>query len=124
VDSAPTPAAHAPQIATERECAYAAQALADEISKLEALGPGDGRNHALNIAAHSMGTMSGAGWIDPVAVTQALLNAASANGYIAQDGERAAKDTIESGLNAGISKPGYSGEGERCSGVIPNGIPE
>jgi hypothetical protein len=105
VNSAPTPAAHAPQSATERECAYAAQALADEISKLEALGPGDGRNHALNVAAHSMGTMIGAGWIDPATVFQALLNAASANGHTSKHGEQQTTKTIESGLNAGMMKP-------------------
>ncbi len=105
VNSAPTPAAHAPQSATERECAYAAQALADEISKLEALGPGDSRNHALNVAAHSMGTMSGAGWIDPVTISEALLNAASANGHTSKHGEQQTIKTIESGMNAGMSKP-------------------
>lgn len=105
VDSTPAQSAHAPQSVTDRESAYAAQALADEISKLEALGPGDGRNHALNVAAHSMGTMCGAGWIDPVAVTQALLNAASANGHTSKHGEQQTIKTIESGLNAGMTKP-------------------
>ena len=98
-------AAPVPSHVTERECAYAAQALADEISKLEALGPGDGRNHALNVAAHSMGTMSGAGWIDVGTVSQALLNAASANGHTFKHGEQQTIKTIESGLNAGMSKP-------------------
>jgi hypothetical protein len=105
VNSAPTPAAHAPQRATEREIAYAAQALSDEISKLETMKPGDGRNHALNVAAHSMGTMNGAGWIDAVTVSQALLSAASANGHTSKHGEQQTIKTIESGLNAGMSKP-------------------
>jgi putative DNA primase/helicase len=105
VSSAPAQSAHAPHSATERECAYAAQALTDEIFKLEALKPGDGRNHALNVAAHSMGTMSGAGWIDAVTVSQALLNASSANGHTSKHGEQQTIKTIESGLSAGMMKP-------------------
>ena len=105
VNSGVIPTTHAPQSATERECAYAAQALPDEISKLEAMGPGDGRNHALNVAAHSMGTMSGAGWIDPATIYEALLNAASANGHTSKHGEQQTIKTIESGLKAGMTKP-------------------
>ena len=90
---------------TERERAYAAQALEDEISKLEALKTGDGRNHALNVAAHSMGTMCGAGWIDPASVVNALCEAASANGHTSKHGEQQTIKTIESGLNAGMTKP-------------------
>jgi len=125
MNSGVTSATHAPQNATERERAYAAQALEDEVSKLEALGLGDGRNHALNVAAHSMGTMCGAGWIDPVAITQALLNAASANGHTSKHGEQQTIKTIESGLNAGMAKPR---ESLACvpnidiSGMVANGI--
>jgi putative DNA primase/helicase len=88
-----------------RECAYAAQALEDEVSKLAGLRVGDGRNAALNIAAHSLGTMAGAGWIDPSAVVKALFEAATANGHAAKHGQAQTNKTIESGLNAGMSKP-------------------
>jgi hypothetical protein len=79
--------------------------LADEVLKLAALKLGDGRNAALNTSAHSLGTMAGAGWIDPASVANALLNAASANGHTSKHGERQTIKTIESGLNAGMSKP-------------------
>ncbi|HEV2136984.1 MAG TPA: AAA family ATPase [Terracidiphilus sp.] len=105
VDVGITQAHNAPQDATERECAYAAQALADEVSKLAALRPGDGRNAALNSAAHSLGTMAGAGWIDPAVIGQALMQAASMNGHIAKHGQQQTIKTIQSGLDSGMRKP-------------------
>jgi len=94
-----------PQSGTVRECAYAAQALEDEVSKLETMQAGDGRNDALNTAAHSMGTMAGAGWIDPATVARALCDAATMNGHAEKHGHAQTIKTIESGLNAGMSKP-------------------
>jgi len=91
--------------ASERERVYAENALADEIATLEILKPGDGRNAALNSAAHSLGTMVGAGWVDASSVTESLLRAATANGHTSKHGERQTIKTIESGLNAGIEKP-------------------
>jgi hypothetical protein len=88
---------------TEREHAYAQNALADEIRKLSVMREGEGRNRALNEAAFSLGTM--AGWIDPAEVFGALMSASAANGYIAKDGEEAARRTIESGLSAGNGQP-------------------
>jgi hypothetical protein len=105
VDAGITPAPDAPQDATERERAYAAQALEDEVSELAAMRPGDGRNAALNSAAHSLGTMAGAGWIDPAAIGQALMQAASTNGHTAKHGEQQTIKTIQSGLDAGMRKP-------------------
>ena len=105
VDSAATQTAHALQDATERERAYAAQALADEVSKLEAMKQGDSRNAALNVSAHSMGTMCGAGWIDPASVATALCDAASVNGHTSKHGEQQTIKTIQSGLEAGMTKP-------------------
>ncbi|MGF7181487.1 hypothetical protein HDF11_003005 [Tunturiibacter psychrotolerans] len=87
----------------ERERKCAAAALADEVAKLRAMGEGSGRNKALNDAAHSIGTMSA--WIDLNEVANALYLASVANGYVAKDGEAAAKQTITSGLTAGQLKP-------------------
>jgi hypothetical protein len=103
----PLPAVHSqtPHEVTERERAYAASALEDEANKLKKMRAGDGRNHALNIAAHSMGTMAGAGWIEPATVAQSMFEAASINGHTVKHGERQTKDTIESGLKAGMMKP-------------------
>jgi hypothetical protein len=85
----------------ERSCAVAA--LADEVAKLRAVGEGSGRNSALNEAAQSLGTMDG--WIDLNEVADALWQASIVNGYVAKDGEAAAKQTIISGLAAGRTKP-------------------
>lgn len=88
---------------TEREKAFAQAALADEVAKLSAMREGSGRNRALNDAAHSLGTMDG--WIDLNEVANALWEASIGNGYVAKDGEAQARATIESGINAGRSKP-------------------
>jgi Mrp family chromosome partitioning ATPase len=88
---------------TDRERAFAQAALADEVSKLSTMREGSGRNRALNDAAHSLGTMDG--WIDLNAVANALWEASIANGYVAKDGEAQTRATIESGINAGRSKP-------------------
>jgi hypothetical protein len=87
----------------ERERKFAAAALADEVAKLTAMGEGSGRNKALNDAAHSLGTMEG--WIDLNEVANGLWEASIANGYVAKDGEAAAKRTITSGLIAGCANP-------------------
>ncbi len=91
--------------ATKQELAYAQAALNNEVDKLCAMRSGSHRNNALNTAAHSLGTMVGSGWIDASTVARALLDAAERNGYVAKRGEEAAKNSIVSGLNAGIEKP-------------------
>lgn len=102
--SAPEPSVDRPE-ATQDERNYAERALADECETLAAMRAGEGRNAALNRAAHSIGTMVGAGWIDPDAAAQALWDAAERNGYRAKDGDAAALKTLQSGLEAGTMKP-------------------
>ena len=97
------PGAPVGRFVTDRERAFAQAALADEAAKLSAMPEGSGRNRALNDAAHSLGTMDG--WIDLNAVSNALWEASIANGYVAKDGEAQTRATIESGINAGRSKP-------------------
>lgn len=99
---APIPA-RAP--ATQREMTYAQAALRDETAKLLTMGTGSGRNNALNVSAHSLGTLVSAGWIDAHTVAYALLDAALQNGYVAKRGEEAAKKTIDSGVHSGMGKP-------------------
>lgn len=100
----PEPAAcTAAQPVTEREQRFAEAALAGEIAKLSAMHEGEGRNAALNTAAHSLGTMDG--WIDLNMVANALYQSSVANLYVAKDGETAAKQTIASGLIAGRNNP-------------------
>ncbi len=94
-----------PSRVTQRDADYAEMALEDEIAKLTALQPGDGRNAALNQSAFVVGTLVGNGSLEPSRVANALLEAASANGHTAKHGETQTQKTIESGLNAGIAKP-------------------
>lgn len=89
---------------TDRERAYANEALASECARLRTLGPGSGRNNALNVAAHSCGTCVSYG-LDLQAAAYALLDAATANGHVGKHGEAQTRKTIESGLKAGMSKP-------------------
>jgi hypothetical protein len=91
--------------ASERDAAYAAKAVEAEVSTLQAMGPGSGRNAALNRAAHSLGTLAGNGSIEAKTVAYALLDAAKANGHIDKHGEMQTMQTIESGMKAGITKP-------------------
>lgn len=111
---------------TERERAFAQAALADECAKLADMREGQGRNRALNEAAYSLGTMDG--WVNLNDVAYRLLEASIANGYVAKDGEEAAKRTIASGLSSGrdnpralLSLPPHI-EAIDISGMIRNGI--
>jgi hypothetical protein len=90
---------------TDRERAYAAKALQNTYANLGAMQQGGGRNQALNNAALIMGEMVTAGWIDRKVVEMALFEAARTNGYRAQDGDKEAWATLQSGLTAGMSNP-------------------
>jgi putative DNA primase/helicase len=92
-------------VPTERERAYARQALADEVAKLAAMQPGSGRNQGLNDGSLRMGGMIAAGWIDRKIVEDALWEASRINGYRAKDGDQAAWNTMQSGLTAGMKNP-------------------
>jgi hypothetical protein len=111
---------------TQRDADYAEMALEDEIAKLTALRPGDGRNAALNQSAFVLGTLVGNGSLESARVAHALLEAANANGHTAKHGEAQTQKTIESGLNSGIAKPRSTLSNEIASidlsAMIRNGI--
>lgn len=102
--TAPEPSVSRPE-GTQNERNYAETALADECDSLASTRPGEGRNAALNRAAHSAGTLVGAGWLERETAEHALWEAAEQNGYRSQDGDAAAWKTLQSGLESGISKP-------------------
>ncbi|MBB5343170.1 KaiC/GvpD/RAD55 family RecA-like ATPase [Edaphobacter lichenicola] len=108
--------------ATKQELAYAQAALNNEVDKLCAMRSGSHRNNALNIAAHSLGTMVGSGWIDAATVVRALFSAAISNGYVAKRGEEAAKNSIVSGLNAGMEKPRDPLASDKPLGSLPGNL--
>lgn len=65
------------------------------------------RNNALVTAAFNLGTLAAAPWshLTRFEVEQALYTTAHANGYVAKDGEGAAKATIRSGFEGGLKQP-------------------
>jgi hypothetical protein len=98
----PTTAA-ADRFATANEKAYAQAALDGCSDELAAVGKGQ-RNHRLNAIAFRLGRMVARGWIDRPEVELRLLAAAHRNG-LAAEGERAARATIKSGIDAGLEQP-------------------
>jgi putative DNA primase/helicase len=84
--------------------AYAAAALEYEISALASAAPG-GRNHALNRASFSLHQLVAGGELDGGEVDRQLLEAATANGLVGDDGIKAVMATIKSGRDAGLANP-------------------
>jgi hypothetical protein len=79
---------------------YAEAALRGELERIRR-APVGARNHTLNAAAFSIGTLVGAGLLAGSDVSTSLLRAALAVGL--SDSE--ARRTITSGLEAGIRQP-------------------
>jgi hypothetical protein len=88
----------------KREQAYAQAALNNAANNLAATAPG-GRNKELNAAAYNLGKMIARGWIGRSTVEGRLYDAALSSGAVKDDGEKAARDTIKSGIDAGIEEP-------------------
>lgn len=80
--------------------AYGRRALDDETDRVAAAPEGT-RNHTLNAAAYSLGTLVGAGILDELTVATALTDAGRAAGLAGREIEA----TIRSGLRAGTSNP-------------------
>jgi len=83
---------------------YAAAALKDETATVAGTAPG-GRNERLNTSAFALGQLVGAGALSRSEVEAALYNAALDCGLVTDDGERAVRLTIRSGLDAGEREP-------------------
>src|SRR5262249_24479479 len=93
-----------PSDASKRERIYAEKALTNAANKVAASQRG-GRNSELNTAAFCMGTLIARGWIGAATVEGRLHGAAVACGLVADDGERAVRSTIKSGIEAGTKQP-------------------
>lgn len=83
---------------------YATAALDGELAAVVG-APVGARNETLHLASVRLGTLVGAGLLDEGDVSRALFEAAAMNGYVGDDGEAAARQTIRSGLQYGISHP-------------------
>jgi AAA domain/Bifunctional DNA primase/polymerase, N-terminal len=92
-------------LVTDGDRAWAKGALEGESSKLRGLVHGDGRNAALNKRSNTMGGHVGNGSIERDTVAAELYDASLENGHVSKWGERQTRETIESGLKAGIEKP-------------------
>jgi hypothetical protein len=84
--------------------AYGAAALRREIEALTNTAPG-GRNKRLNRASFCLYQLVAGGELDAGEVDPALIEAATANGLVAEDGVRQCLATIRSGAGAGMLHP-------------------
>lgn len=87
---------------TRRREQWANKALEDELAKVEAAPKGT-RNEQLFVSAKALGQLAAAGIYAEEDIRFALE--ARAAGYIADDGERQFRATMESGLKAGRAEP-------------------
>ena len=85
-----------------REQAYAASVLEKCVAELEQTPPGN-RNNRLNSVTYRLGRMIARNWIERHVVVSGLV--AASRGLISDDGPESVRDTIESGLRAGIAHP-------------------
>lgn len=83
---------------------YIAAALSNEFELVSRAGSGT-RNHALNKAAFSLGTLVGAGAVGEAEVRRLLETAANNCGLTRDDGPLQVAKTIQSGLSAGMAQP-------------------
>jgi hypothetical protein len=67
--------------------------------------PNTGRNNQLNRAAFSLGQLIAGGELDHGEVERRLVEAATENGLVADDGMRSVLATIRSGAGAGMVHP-------------------
>lgn len=87
-----------------RAARYAERALSNAVFQVEGAVPGT-RNDTLNRSAFGMGQLIAAGAIDHQTVGTALMEACVINGLLEENGERAVRGTINSGINAGMRHP-------------------
>jgi putative DNA primase/helicase len=82
---------------------YAQAALGRELAEAAGAGRGD-RNNRLNLASLRLGEFVAQGALTADEVRRALEGAAGASGLVKEDGIRAVRKTIESGLGDGMRK--------------------
>jgi hypothetical protein len=89
---------------SDYEKSYAKRALQNAWAELRSCEQGR-RNHLLNVLSYKMGRLIVRGWISRKQVEKFLLMACADCGLLADDGEKQCRDTIESGINAGMLRP-------------------
>jgi putative DNA primase/helicase len=91
-------------IRIEASSSYGAAALRCEIDALASAAPGS-RNHALNRASFSLHQLVAGGVLDGAEVERRLIEAATANALLADEGAQQVMTTIRSGARAGLQHP-------------------
>lgn len=89
----------------DRMARYVASAMEGECAIVAAMSAGSGRNRQLFVAAAKLGELVGADLLPRDVAEGALEEAAQACGLASDDGWRAVRATIASGLNRGIRQP-------------------
>lgn len=84
---------------------YVCAAIEGECGELARMAPGSGRNQRLFIASARLGSLCGAGLLQDTDAERALEQAATDCGLVSEDGLRAVRVTIASGLTRGIANP-------------------
>ena len=89
----------------DRTTRYVEAAVNGECGELARMGPNTGRNLKLFQAAANLGQLVGAGLLGEDTVYALLERAAEECGLIREDGLRAARASIASGLRRGVANP-------------------
>ena len=114
----------------DREQKFAKAALEGCAQELAAMAPNSGRNDKLNKVAFRLGTMVARNWINRDEVEARLVVVATMCQLVVDDGERACRATLASGLDAGQQsphpdlderKPATGGEAWREQDAVPAG---
>jgi RecA-family ATPase len=92
------------QQASVRERAFATAALTNLAAELASTAPGQ-RNRKLYACAFRLATMIARGWIDRMAVANALWASCRANGLTTDDGDDSVQKTLASGFKDGTACP-------------------
>jgi hypothetical protein len=98
---------------TDHQINYAKKALGNAFLELRAC-PAGCRNAKLNALAYSMGRLIARGWISRSRVETMLLKGAEQCGLLTEDGLQQCRNTIDSGVRAGMTQP-YHDIGQRMA---------
>ncbi len=89
----------------DRAAQYVARVVNDDCGELARMGPNSGRNARLFQVAARLGELVGGGLLPEQSAREVLERAATENGLVREDGIRAVRATIISGLKRGVANP-------------------
>jgi len=101
---------------------YAEAALTGEIGNV-ALAPPGSRNNQLNTSSMKLGQLVAGGHLSENVALGGLYDAAVASGLVAEDGQRSALNTINSGFRKGLQEPRSIPERRSGPALVPKQDP-